>query len=79
VWWGRPARRSFGDGGWFSFSLIPRSRPFLSGRGGGGGWVEHNDRFMVVVVFGPPGSARCWVLRGHPGLGCVFGPPALAV
>jgi hypothetical protein len=62
-------------GCWFSFSLIPRPRACW-----GGGWVEHNDRFMVAGIFGFPGSAHCWVLRRHRGVfsGCSWPGPSNA-
>jgi hypothetical protein len=78
VWWGWPGEYSlfWGPESWVLLFLIPRSRFCLSGWGCGGGWVEHNDRFMVVGDFGSWGSARCWVLRRH--LGGVFsGAPGL--
>jgi len=52
---------AFGSGSvlgfWFSFSLIPCSRVL------GCGWVEHNDRFMVV-------REPVWFL----GFGTLLGP-----
>jgi hypothetical protein len=59
------------EGGWFSFHDI-----HASVFGSGCGWVEHNvwcHGFSCGSFGGCAGSARCWVLRGHPVLlGGVF-------